>query len=387
MVLFYDLPRVQLEDLLRPLTDSAPVHAAEIFRRVYRLDGAVNSIPREAGRLPSRVMDWMDAHLCLALPTIHEAVESRYDLSVKFRMRMHDGLDVESVLMPERRRITLCVSSQGGCAQACAFCHTGRMGLKRNLSAGEIVGQVLAASAWMYSNPDWIARWRNQGGVFLGQAPKVTNVVFMGMGEPLDNVDATLDAIAILSDPLAVGIGLRRISVSTAGHGEGLKRLLARWPQVPLALSLHAVDATVRRKIMPIERRWPVRSILDQILAVPEQRKRGLLVQYTLLSGINDREADARALADFLEGVPAKVNLIPFNAFEVSSFSGPSVDQVAVFRGILYRRGIRTMVRYSKGQDIGGACGQLVTQGHTPRGHSSSAAQVPQLSSDAPWVG
>ena len=269
---------------------------------------------------------------------------------------MSDEALVETVLMPEKGRITVCISSQVGCAQACSFCYTGRMGLKRNLEAGEIVGQVVMVNRWIKENPGWLEK--------LGYPPGMmsTNIVFMGMGEPLDNVVNVSKALDIMNDPFGLNLSLRRISVSTAGHLDGIKEILKLQPKVTLALSVHASSERERSQLMPINRRWPIASVLDFLKNEYEGTKKSILIQYTVISGVNDSLEHAKALAEMLQDLPIKLNLIPLNDVEPSRFRSPDSKTLESFRDFMYNAGFRVMVRYSKGQDIGAACGQLVVQ-------------------------
>ncbi|MCX6131417.1 MAG: 23S rRNA (adenine(2503)-C(2))-methyltransferase RlmN [Proteobacteria bacterium] len=281
---------------------------------------------------------------------------SRYDGTVKFLVQLHDGALVETVLMPEKKRITLCISSQVGCAQACSFCYTGRMGLKRNLSAAEIVAQVMLARSWIRSHPEWSSERA------YSSHDSVSNIVFMGMGEPLDNIEAVSQALRILSEPMGLNFALRKISVSTAGHLDGMKILLERFPNVSLALSLHAATDRERSQLMPINRRWPLASILGYLRSFYQESSsaRSLLVQYTVIRGVNDKLEHATQLIELLKGLPIKLNLIPLNEVEPSRFRGPEPESLEVFREAIHAAGLRVMIRYSKGQDIEAACGQLV---------------------------
>ena len=278
--------------------------------------------------------------------------QSKFDGSVKFLTKLQDGLEVETVLMPEHNRITLCISSQVGCQQACRFCNTGRMGLLRQLRTEEMVGQVAAANAWIRCNPGWLQGFPYQSG------ERVSNVVFMGMGEPFDNVEYLNEAVSVLLDPNAAAIAPRKLTVSTAGHLDGIKLFDQVHPKVPIALSLHA--ATARAKLLPIEKRFPVSRVLDYLSDRALKNKSFVMIQYTLIQKVNDHPEDAQALVELLQNRPAKVNLIPFNEFSASRFNSPEADRVQRFRDILQRNQIRSMIRYSKAQDVAGACGQLV---------------------------
>lgn len=255
----------------------------------------------------------------------------------------------ESVLIPERGRLTQCVSSQIGCAQACRFCQTGRMGLRRSLSAAEIVAQVVLGQRI----------WREHGGSAEGfGADRVSNVVFMGMGEPLDNTEAVLKACGILSEPLGLAIGQRHITISTVGLRDGLESVLTRSPY-PLALSLHSPFDDERSRIMPVNRLHPIRDVLD-LMAKLRRGREEFFIQYTLIRGVNDSRAHADALADLLKTLPCKVNLIPLNEHDGAAFRRPGLDALSLFRKVLKDRGFVVTVRFSKGRDIDAACGQLV---------------------------
>lgn len=346
---FYDLSRDQLGIICQEFLAPA-VHAETIYRNAYKRRVG---IPWQHDTLPRRLSAGLDGLLSLQLPEIGQVHESQYDGSVKFMFRLHDGLVIESVLMPEKSRLTICLSSQAGCAQGCVFCHTGRMGLQRNLTAGEIVGQLQQAGRWMAAHPQWLSKWR----LPAGQA--VTNIVFMGMGEPLDNVDAVARSIGIFSDPLGSNIALRKISVSTAGHLDGLKEITRLVPDVRLAFSLHQADHVKRVRLMPISRQWPAEEIMGFMRERSKTHPFPLLVQYTVIHGVNDTDEDAGKVIELLAGTPVKVNLIPLNPIDPSRLQAPGAERLQGFRDTLQAAGLRVMIRYSKGQDIAAACGQL----------------------------
>ncbi len=345
---FYDQPLTSLERYCAGAR-LPQIHARNLFRNAYK---ALRADPEQDERLPRALTAAFARDFSLPLPRVVEAHRSAYDHSVKLLLELSDGLRVESVIMPESQRLTLCISSQVGCAQACVFCHTGRMGLTRNLTAGEIVGQVVLADLWLAAHPDWPSVERRVG-----------NVVFMGMGEPLDNVDAVADALSILTDPYGLALGLRRISVSTAGHLEGIERLVALVPNVRLALSVHSVDEQKRSKIMPINRRWPLASVISRLKELrPEGNGIPVMLQYTMIKGVNDSVEEAARLVELMRGLEAKVNLIPLNPIDPTRLVAPSPETIQAFRDVLHAAGVRVMVRYSKGQDIAAACGQLVVR-------------------------
>jgi 23S rRNA (adenine2503-C2)-methyltransferase len=329
------------------------VHARALFRAAYK---ELAPEPWAEPTLPKALAAALAEELDASGPALAAAHVSGYDRSVKFLVALADGREVEAVLMPEKRRLTLCVSSQVGCAQGCVFCHTGRMGLVRHLTAGEIVGQLVLADRWLAAHPDWLEAAR------LPRSARLSNVVFMGMGEPLDNVDAVATALEILTDPLGPALGLARISVSTAGHLDGLDRLLDRVPKARLALSVHSADEQRRSRLMPINRRWPLTQVLARIKERQATGAAPVLLQYTLIAGVNDGIDDAYALAALTAGLAAKVNLIPLNEVEPSRLAAPAPDRIQAFRDVLHAAGLRVMVRYSKGQDIAAACGQLVVK-------------------------
>jgi 23S rRNA (adenine2503-C2)-methyltransferase len=265
----------------------------------------------------------------------------------KWVLGLPDGNAIETVYIPEPRRGTLCVSSQVGCQLNCSFCATARQGWNRNLTTAEIVGQV------------WLASRRVP--IPEGRERAITNVVFMGMGEPMLNLDAAIPALRLLQDDLAYGLSWRRVTVSTAGVIPGIERLRDEAVPCSLALSLHAPDDALRDVLVPLNRRYPIAPLLDacrRFLARDERRR--VTIEYALLAGVNDSPAQARALAKLLQGLPCKINLLPFNPFPGAPYRRPEPDAVAAFREALIARGHVATVRRTRGEDIAGACGQLV---------------------------
>lgn len=329
-------------------------HADTIFRNVYKnfdFDLAAYTT------LPNRLKELIADKFNLELPLVTKTHSSTYDGSTKMLLTLGDGERIETVVMPESRRITACVSSQVGCRQGCVFCHTARMGLKRNLTAAEIVAQILFANRWIKENPDALSHFFPNH-----PQPYISNVVFMGMGEPLDNVDAIIEALGIITDDLGLRIPIRRISVSTSGHVEGLLALHHARPDIRFAISLHGTSDSERSRIMPINRKWPLSELFNALRYINEDQDHHLLIQYTLIKGLNDSPEHARRLAELLQGLRVKINLIPFNEFGQSRFAAPDADVVTTFRDILHHSDFRVMVRYSKGQDISAACGLLYHQ-------------------------
>ncbi len=264
----------------------------------------------------------------------------------KWVLRLADGNAIETVFIPEEGRGTLCISSQVGCALGCRFCATARQGWSRDLSTGEILAQLVVAH-------------RELGDTPAGGRP-VTNVVLMGMGEPLLNYERVLPALRVLVDDLGYGISRRRVTVSTAGVVPAIDRLREDCP-VSLAVSLHAPDDALRDRLVPINRKYPIAELLAACRRYSASGPhRAITFEYVLLEGVNDREEDARALARLLRGLPAKVNLIPFNPFPGAPWRAPAPERVDRFRERLLAAGLLTITRKRRGERIDAACGQLV---------------------------
>ena len=339
----FGLDRKDFEESCR-VAGVSPIHAGPFMRFIYK-----GTHPQ---RIPPSLKSWADRSLDFSLPEIDRLEKSAYDSSVKFLLKFADGERVEAVLMPESNRVTICLSTQVGCAQACSFCHTGRLGLTRNMTAGEIVAQLQLAQQWIDQNPLWLQNLR------LPPKTRVSNIVFMGMGEPLDNVESVIKAIRIVTDQYTFELAAKRVSVSTAGHLDGLRVLVNQLPKVSLALSLHNAFDQQRSKIMPINKRWPLREVLDFLRGL-DWKGRCVMIQYTLIANVNDSSAHAQELMNCLKTLPVKINIIPLNPFLSSRLRGPDQEALYKFRDILHQGGYRVMVRYSKGQDIAAACGQL----------------------------
>ena len=269
----------------------------------------------------------------------------------KWAIRVDGGGLVETVLIPDGGRGTLCVSSQVGCSLDCSFCSTGKQGFQRDLSAAEIIGQV------------WLAI-KSYDAFQSGKGRIVTNVVMMGMGEPLLNFDNVVAAMDLMLEDLAYGISKRRVTLSTSGVVPALDRL-AGCSEVSLAISLHAPNDALRDQLVPINRKYPIASLLRSARAyIDAQRdsKRVVTVEYTLIAGVNDQPEHARELAVLLRDFPCKINLIPFNSFPQSGYSRPSGNAVSRFWQVLVDAGFVVTVRTTRGDDIDAACGQLVGQ-------------------------
>jgi 23S rRNA (adenine2503-C2)-methyltransferase len=327
----------QLEDLAVELGASryrGRQLATWLYRKgVIDLDG-MSDLPKDfRAALARRVR--------VELPELERATPSQ-DGSRKLVFRLEDGARVSAVVMPDDGRTTLCLSTQVGCGYACAFCLTGTMGLTRNLTAAEIIGQLLAANT------------------LLAEGERVTHIVFMGMGEPLANYAALVQSLRVLTDAkLGLGYSPRRLTVSTVGLVSGIEKLAREDLKVNLAISLHAASDEVRSRLMPVNRAWNLEALMRAVRAYPLAPRQHVFFEYVMLEGVNDSPEEAQRLVRLLRGVRAKVNLIPFNDWEGSTFRRPPLTRILAFQSILLDAGVTTTVRWSKGEDIGAACGQL----------------------------
>jgi 23S rRNA (adenine2503-C2)-methyltransferase len=258
-------------------------------------------------------------------------------------------------LFPRRRKLTQCISSQVGCALDCRFCATATLGFGRQLSAGEIVAQVYLARS-LVAHLDGDDPTRRAG------ADHLTNLVFMGMGEPLHNYANLVRALALLTDGRGAALSRRRITVSTAGLVPAIEKLAREPLQVNLAVSLNATTDAVRDEIMPINRKWNIARLLAAVAQFPLDRRRRVTFEYVLLDGVNDADADAARLAQLIARIPAKVNLIPWNPHAGARYRRPTDERVRAFRAALQERGLAVYVRRSRGDDIDAACGQLAAR-------------------------
>jgi 23S rRNA (adenine2503-C2)-methyltransferase len=352
----YPLPRLEAE--LAHLGEK-PYRARQLFRWLHQKGAAsleeMTDLPRELrARLAER----------FALHTLTRAEELRSgDGTIKWKWRTVDGRFIESVYMPHvgnddeegdgprnRERRTLCVSTQVGCAVGCAFCMTGTMGLSRNLGPGEIADQVHRANRRLVELGE-------------GRAPRpLTNLVFMGMGEPLHNFESLKLALELLLCEDGPNFSHRHVTVSTSGLVPQLRRL-GEETGVKLAVSLNATTDAQRDALMPVNRRYPLAELLAACRAFPMKQGRRITFEYVLLGGVNDSDEDAARLARLLRDIPAKVNLIPYNANPGLGFAAPAPDRVEAFRDLLVQRHVTAVVRKNRGQDIAAACGQLAAEG------------------------
>jgi 23S rRNA (adenine2503-C2)-methyltransferase len=365
--------------------------AKQIFEWIHRR-GVVDAAAMT--NLPARLRESLAGDGLTPGGCVPERIHRSTDGTRKIAVRLRDGALIETVLLPSvsgpgsaaeidadaasaddddpdedapapgapRIRVTQCISTQVGCAMGCIFCASGVAGLKRHLAAEEIVAQVLL------------------GRSLLDEGEALRSVVFMGMGEPLHNYDATARALRLLSHAEGIGLSTRRVTVSTSGLVPEIERLGRDFGgQVALAISLHAADDATRSALMPINRRYPLAELMRALKAYPLPKRRRITVEYTLVAGKNDDPAEARKLARLLRSVPVKINLIPMNPIEASALGPPAGDRVLAFQRVLTDAGYSCFVRRRRGDDVSAACGQLVLVGAKPkvRGFREARAEVP----------
>jgi len=335
------LDQQELERLAQSL-GKAPYRGRQLYHAIYRRRSTSIAALTD---LDKEFKGALSTQYNVDYPQV-QAVFTSTDGSARYRLQLQDNTLIETVYMPEERRVTLCLSSQAGCAVDCRFCFTALLGLQRNLSAGEILGQVLAVEGAREILP----------GTRL-------NLVFMGMGEPLLNLSQVMKAVRILADPQAFGIPLRRITISTSGIVPRIYEM-ARDPRRPkLAVSLNASTDEQRTELMPINRKYPLRDLLRACRAYPLRPNELLTFEYVLLDGFNDTGADAQRVGELLRGMRTKVNLIPYNSGSELPYRPSPPERVLAFQRILAGCRIPAYIRISRGQDIGAACGQLRLRG------------------------
>ncbi len=312
-----------------------PYRASQIAKWIYR-DNIISF--ERMTNLSKEFRSILDRNLNLnSTMTLAEEKNSR-DGTIKFLFELFDGKRIESVLIPDKTRLTLCISTQVGCAIGCTFCLTGRIGKVRNLRPSEILGQYLM--------------------VHNGSTRRITNLVFMGMGEPLDNFDSTLRALKTFTHKDYLGLSPKKITVSTSGLTPRI-RDLGDQVSVNLSISLNASNDKLRNELMPINRRYPIKELIEVSRSFPVPKRKALTFEYVLIRGVNDSYDDARALGKLLRGIRCKVNLIPFNEATPLPYQTPDKDRVTNFQSILISYGMNVRIRKNRGRDIMGACGQL----------------------------
>jgi 23S rRNA (adenine2503-C2)-methyltransferase len=328
-----------------------PFRARQLWHWIYHR-GAVDFA--QMTNLAKGFRERLAAHYVLRRPAVSRALESA-DGTRKWLLRFADGQEVETVHIPEADRGTLCVSSQVGCTLNCTFCHTGTQRLARNLAAAEIVGQVLLAR-------DALGEWPSPR-----EDRQLTNIVLMGMGEPLYNYDNVAAAVKIVMDPEGLAISRRKITLSTAGVVPAIARVGSELG-VNLAISLHAVTDELRDRLVPLNRKYPIGDLLDACRSYPgASNARRITFEYVMLKGVNDSPAEARELVRLLRGIPAKVNLIPFNPWPGAPYECATDAAIAAFSEIVFAAGYSAPVRTPRGRDIAAACGQLKSASLHPR--------------------
>lgn len=313
-----------------------PFQARQILDWIYK----GKQDPKNFSNLPPLLREHLAAAFNWDLPTIDTKLDSQ-DKSSKFLLKLTDGQLIESVLMPTEGRVTLCISSQVGCRMGCTFCQTGKLGLGRNLSSGEILAQIFLTQPYSLQ--------------------KITNIVFMGMGEPLDNFDEVIKATRAMLDPTLLGLSKHKVTISTSGLIPEIERLGKELP-VSLAISFHTPFDHERSEIMPVNRKYPLPELKKALLEYPISTRHGITFEYVMIEGKNDSLAHAKALVSFLHGLKAKVNLIPMNPHPGNSMKASSLSQLQVFQAYLEERSISAPIRFSRGQDVSAACGQLASK-------------------------
>jgi 23S rRNA (adenine2503-C2)-methyltransferase len=334
---------------LEPATPrQATMRARQLFHWLYHR-GASDVATMTT--LPKGLREQLAAHFSVARPSV-TAAQTAADGTRKWLLRFADGQEVESVFIPEEDRGALCVSTQVGCTLSCSFCHTGTMPLVRNLGAAEITAQILVAR-------DALGEWPT-----AKEERLFTNIVVMGMGEPLFNYDNTAAALRLAMDETGLALSRRRITLSTSGVVPRIEQC-GRELGVGLAISLHAVRDELRDELVPLNRKWNIETLLDACRRYPTRRP--ITFEYVMLAGVNDSDAEARELVRLLDGIPAKVNLIPFNPWPGAPYACSSNNRIRAFAAIVEAAGYASPVRTPRGRDILAACGQLKTASERQR--------------------
>jgi 23S rRNA (adenine2503-C2)-methyltransferase len=330
----------ELREFLTSL-DELPYRSQQLYDAIYRRRVTSFDAMTELPRTLRRILD----ERATVTRTRIENVFVSSDGTRRFLLQLGDESEVEAVFMPEERRDTICISSQVGCPLACDFCMTGVLGLKRNMTAGEIVAQVVVVLNEVY-------------GVGV-ETPHGTNLVMMGMGEPLLNYDAVMKSIRLFADPEGLSIAPRRITLSTAGVVPRINDLAREEIRPHLAISLTAANDQLRDKLFPINRKYPIGELMEACRTYPLGERERLTFEYVMLRGINDSDRDARELVRLLSGIRAKVNLIPHNPAPELPYEASPMDRILAFQAILTDSGLPSFIRRPRGQDISAACGQL----------------------------
>lgn len=335
-----DLREITDEELIEYLKvmGSKPYRAKQVLDWVYKKK--IKSI-EEMTNLSKKLREDLQKEFYVSGNILLQKLVSK-DGTRKYLFELEDKQKIESVLMPDDKRLTLCVSTQVGCKFNCSFCYTGKMGFTRNLTSGEIINQIMSVG-------------KNE--------KRITNIVFMGMGEPLDNYENVIKAAKIIFSPWGLGIGASKITLSTCGLIPGMKRLKEEKLNINLAISLNASDDNVRNQLMPVNKKYPLKKLLKACREYPLKPKNRITFEYVLIKDLNDSEKDARQLADLLKGIKCKINLLPFNKRPdaKSQYDTPDQDKVNKFHEYLLSRKFTVFMRKQRGIDISASCGQLLT--------------------------
>lgn len=340
---FYSLSLIDLREFLVS-QGQAKFAADQVYQWVYK---KFESDPVNWTNVSKKVKELISEHFDLQLPKVVWNGLSD-DGTRKFLIGMQDSKTVETVAIPAKNnRLTLCISSQVGCAIGCTFCHTGTMGLTRHLGAGEIVGQFMAVTHWLKNKVD--------------QEARLTNIVYMGQGEPLHNFEQVKKATIVFLEEKGLGLGQRKVTLSTSGLVPQIEKL-GEFPPVNIAISLHAAHNQIRTELMPINKVYDLNRLLEAIRKIPLKAHRWITFEYLLIQEMNDRKEDIQALEELLDAKVSKINLIPFNEYPESHFKRPSETRIKWFQKELMSKGFITTVRTTMGADILAACGQLKSQ-------------------------
>jgi 23S rRNA (adenine2503-C2)-methyltransferase len=334
-----DIKNISKDELIKELVKigEKPYRATQVFRWLYKV--GVNSFD-EMTDLNKELREKLKERFHITKIVAMDSKRSLSDGTTKYLLKLEDSHTIEAVFLPEDERTTLCLSSQVGCKFGCSFCASAPFGFVRNLKASEILDEVLFIKA---HNKD----------------RAVTNIVFMGIGEPLDNYNNVMRAIRTLNDEDAFKIGARKITISTCGIIPGMEKMSGEKLQIELAVSLHSPDDKIRSKIVPINKRYPLDDLIDACKEYTTQTKRIITFEYILIKGVNASEGDAFKLAKLLTGLNCKVNIISYNQIKAKGYEPPTIEGVKNFFRTLKSRGINVMLRKSKGEDIDAGCGQL----------------------------
>ncbi len=330
-----DYSKDELVNILASMNEP-PYRAAQIFRWLYK-EGVVRI--DDMRNLPSPLRDALSKAFRISRPRLFDSKASKLDGTIKILLGLEDANAIETVYIPQGRRSTVCVSSQVGCRRSCAFCASSTVKFARNLFPREILNEILF--------------------IKMNKELPVTNIVFMGIGEPFDNYDNVIKAIRIMNDPDGLNIGARKITVSTCGLIPGIERLASENLQLELSVSLHSADDAVRTRLVPVNKRYPIGSLIESCRRYIGKTNRVITFEYVLIKGINTSRADALKLAKLLKGIKCKVNLIRYNQIKALGYETPSREEGRVFLDELIAKGLNATLRKSRGEDIDAACGQL----------------------------